>query len=113
MSSTSRSDVGSVYPETLAIPSGTTCILSPIAGQLGAILKYVSGGSLVILRNPEWFGSSQLIGTTTIGSTFAINNTYVVGTNEVINLSANQQLYLIATGSTCVASILRLRSNGT
>lgn len=111
--SSSREDVGSVYPELLAIPAGTTCVLSPIPGQVGAILKYVSGGSLVILRNPEWFGSSQLIGTTTVGSTFATANTYTVTANEIINLSANQTMFLIATGSTCVANILRLRSNGT
>ncbi len=111
--STSRDDVGSVYPETLAIPARVTCVLSPIPGQLGCILKYVSGGSLVILRNPEFFGNSNMIGTTTVGSTFAINNVYTIGANEIINLSANQFMYLTATGSTCVASILRLRSDGT
>lgn len=113
MSSSSRDDVGSLYPELLAIPAGVTAIISPIPGQLGGILKYVSGGSLVLLRNPEWFGSSQFIGTTTIGTTFSTANTYLVGTNEVISLSANQTLYLIATGSTCVANLLRLRSDGT
>lgn len=111
--SSSREDVGSVYPETLAIPAGVTCILSPIPGQLGAILKYVSGGSLVILRNPEFFGNSNMIGTTTVGSTFAINNLYTMGANEVMNLAASQFLYITATGATCVASILRLRSDGT
>ena len=108
--SSSRDDVGAVYPETLAIPAGVTCVLSPIPGQVGSILKYVSGGSLVLLRNPEFFGNSNMIGTTTVGSTFAINNLYTVGTNEIINLSANQFTYLTATGATCVASILRLRS---
>lgn len=111
--STSRNDVGSIYPELLALPAGVTAVIAPIPGQLGAILKYVSGGSLVLLRNPEFVGNSQFIGTTTVGTTFATANTYVVGTNEVINLSANQTLYLIATGATCVANILRLRSNGT
>lgn len=113
--SSSRDDVGSVYPELLAIPAGVTAIISPIPGQLGAILKYVSGGSLVILRNPEYVipGASNIVGTTTVGSTFSMANTYVLGANEIINLSANQQLYLFATGTTSVANLLRLRSDGT
>jgi len=103
--SSQRNDVANHYPELLALAPGVTAILAPIAGQLGAIIKYVSGGSLSILRNPEQ-------GITTVGSSFAISNLYTLGTNEVMNLNTNQSLYMIATGATCVVNVLRLRSIG-
>lgn len=108
--STIRQDVASFYPELLALPSGVTAVISPIPGQVGFILKYVSGGSLSLLPNP-----AVASGYSTVGSSFAVgaSNLYTLGTNEILSVSGNQFLYLLATGSTCVANILRLRSAGT
>lgn len=108
MSSTSRSDVFSNYPELLALPAGVTAVISSIPGQLGLILKYVSGGSLSVLRNPEPYA-----GTTTVGTSFATAGLYTLATTEILNVSMAGDMYLIATGATCVANMLRLRSQGT
>lgn len=109
--STIRDDVARIWPETLAIPSGVTCEVKPVQGQVGIVLKYVSGGSLSILattRNPN--GISFVQGTS--GCTFAISNLYTVGTNEILNISMCDSLFLLASGSTNVCSILRLRTLG-
>lgn len=105
MSGSGRDSVLTLYPEVLTLNPGVTSVVQPIAGQLGFILKYVSGGSLGILRNPE--GES---GATTVGASFATGGLYTVGSAEVLNVSQAGPLYLFATSATCVANILRLRS---
>ncbi len=99
--SADRDSVYAEYPEQLALPAGVTAPIPAIAGQIGIILKYVSGGSLSIV------GASN-----SIGSTYAIGQIYTVGTSEILNLNQSGTLYLLGSGSTCVAQILRLRSAG-
>ena len=96
-----RSSVYAEYPEQLALPAGVTAPILAIAGQVGIILKYVSGGSLSVV------GASNVI-----GSTYAIGQLYTLGTGEVLNISQSGTLFLQGGGSTCVAQILRLRGAG-
>lgn len=105
MSGSGRDDVKTLFPEVLTLATGVTSILQPIPGQLGVILKYVSGGSLGILRNPDTES-----GATTVGASFATSGLYTVGSAEVLNVSLAGPLYLFATGATCIANVLRLRS---
>ena len=96
-----RSNVFQSYPEQLALPNGVTAAILPMPNQLGFILKYVSGGSL------------SLIGYSSVnGTTFDMSNIYTVGTAEVINISQSSTLFLIGTGATCVAQMIRLRGAG-
>lgn len=104
MSSSSRSDVCQICPETIAIATGVTAAILPMPYQLGVILKYVSGGSLLFIGST----AAMTVGTVVYGSTYAINKTYVVGTSEVLNISATDTFYLQGSGSTTVCSILRL-----
>lgn len=113
--STIRDDVARLWPETLAIPSGVTCEVKPVDGQVGIILKYVSGGSLSILATSKnSVGQSFLRATT--GCSFALGNSlgtqYTLATSEIMNINMCDSLFLFATGATNVCSILRLRSVG-
>ena len=96
-----RLSVYAEYPEQLALPSGVTAPILAISGQVGVILKYVSGGSLSII------GASS-----SIGSTYATGQLYTLGTGEILNISQSGTLFLQASGATCVAQILRLRGAG-
>lgn len=100
-----RDDVFGIYPETIAIATGTTALIQPIPGQIGMILKYVSGGSLALV------GATFPIvadGVKYSGTTFAINNLYTLGTSEILNIDMSGPLYLYNTGgATVVASLLR------
>ena len=96
-----RDSVFAEYPEQLALPAGTTAPIKPVPGQIGLILKYVSGGSLSII------GASN-----SVGSTFAISQLYTLGTAEILNIAQSGTIYLLGSGSTSVAQMLRLRSAG-
>lgn len=109
--STIRDDVARLWPETVTIAPGITLEIKPIQGQVGYIMKYVSGGSLGILptsRNP--YGQSGIQSTT--GVSYLTTNIYTVGTNEILNLSMTDSTFVYATGATLVFSILRLRTIG-
>lgn len=105
--SSSRDDVFGYFPETLHIPAGVTCEIKPIAGQIGGIMKYISGGSFVILRTTE------ITGATTTGTSFTVNNLYVLGTSEIMSVAVSGSTWITATGATLVANVLRFRSIGT
>ena len=99
---TIRDEIGSAYPETLAIPPGVQCDISPMAGQNAITLKWVSGGSLTIV-------GTSMAG----GCTFAISNQYTLSTSEIHNSDLMGPLSLLASGSTTVCSILRYKTPGT
>jgi hypothetical protein len=96
-----RSAVYKQYPETLAIPTGVTALIPQMPHQVGVILNWESGGSLQIQ------GSSHIKGTT-----YATAQSYLLGTTEVLNVSLSGPLYLVATGATCVARLIRLLGAG-
>lgn len=99
----SHGDRGAVYlkhPEQLNLPAGVTAAILPMPGQIGSILKYVSGGSLSII------GASSAFGTT-----YGVSCIYTLGTGEIMNIAESGTIFLMASGSTCVAQLLRLRSS--
>lgn len=99
MSGNDRSAVYGMYAETLALPAGVTAEIKMLPNQIGVIFKYISGGSLSVV------GPSV-----SLGSTYAINQTYLLGTGEIQNIALSGSIYLLATGSTCVLSMERLLS---
>lgn len=99
MSSGNSDSVFSSYPETLAIPAGTTAVISALPGQINAILKWGSGGTLIIV------GASLAV-----GSTFSIAQEYIVGTAEAVSMDLRGSVSLLASGTTSVCYLLRSRS---
>lgn len=97
----SREDVFSAYPERIAIGPGVTADFPAIPGQNAIQIKWASGGSLLVA------GTSS-----TIGSTFAISNEYLVSTSEILSIDLSGTISLMASGATAVAYILRYRSAG-
>lgn len=94
-------DIHSLYPETLHIPTGATCTISPIPGQLSVTVKYGSGGTL-------WFQGASF----SSGSSFAVAQRYLIGSSDVLTFHGAGPFRLEATGATVVAYIVRGRSAG-
>lgn len=102
MSSQDTSSVYGILTETLVMAPSVTVMITPLPGQISATLKWFSGGSLSIT-------SASL---TSGGCTFASANAYLVGTTEVVNMNLAGNIYLMASGATCTAYLLRGRSAG-
>lgn len=96
-----RDDVFSHYPEKLVIGSGVTAEIPVIPGQNAALIKWASGGSLVIV-------GQSLSG----GCSYAVANEYLMGTNEIQFANMSGNIYLMASGSTVTCYLLRYRSAG-
>lgn len=98
-----EANVFGFLPTIIAVPAGATnsVLVSEQAGEVGGVLKYVSGGSLEILNCP--------VGTTLSGGSLqALAGTgYLLGTAESINFAGAARFYLCATGATAVAHLLR------
>lgn len=88
-----------VMAERLTIGSGLTAVISPIPGQNGFRLRYVSGGSLAI------FGMS-----TSSGCSFATSNLYTMTTTEVLDLKVSGPVTLFCAGVTTICDLLRTRA---
>lgn len=102
MSRSSGTDIQTLYPETLIIPSGASTLISPIAGQMSVVLKYGTGGSLSISNVSDSAGSS-----------LASAQLYIMGTSEILSMDTVGGFYLTATGATVTCYLLRGRSSGT
>lgn len=96
-----RSFIYSAYTEIFHLPAATTLVISALPGQNAGVIKHIAGGSLAIVG-----------GTTTLGTSYAVGNYYPMSTNETLNLDLSGPVVLVATGSTCVFSLLRGRSPG-
>lgn len=104
-------DVFAVFPETITMPAGTTIAINPIQGQLGIIMKYVSGGSLSIYGatyNTDILGATY----TTAGASYSTALLYTLGTSEILNIALSGKVNVLATGATLVFQVMRLRSQG-
>lgn len=91
----------SFFPETIFLPPATTLTIATVPGQQGIVLKWISGGSLQIL------GTTLAVGATAFGTTFASSQAYLLGTAEIISGDYGGNFNVIATGTTCVFSMLR------
>ncbi len=102
MASSSESILGLITSQ-VAIPAGATLAVfvenSPNQGAL--LLKYFSGGTL------EIHGTGN--GSTMPGASLAplIGTGYILGTSEVVALNGPTRFYLMATGSTAVACLMK------
>lgn len=99
MSSRNITDVKAFLPETFVVASGSSLQIKSVPNQLGIILKYVSGGSMLFT-----VPSLSITGMIS-GSSLA----YMVATTEILNTNMTGDFYLSAIGSTLTATILRLR----
>jgi len=96
-----RDDVGSVYPEQLAIGPGTQCDIIQMPGQNSISIKWMGGGSLSIV------GSSL-----SVGCTFAFANLYTLAITEIVNTNLMGTISLLASGVTTTVQVLRYKTPG-
>jgi len=96
-----RDEIFSHYPEKIVIGAGITAEIPVIPGQNAALVKWASGGSLLIV-------GQSLTG----GSTYAVENTYLLGTSEVQFSNISGSIFLMASGSTTTCYLLRYRTAG-
>jgi hypothetical protein len=102
MSGSDRDSVYGLYPETLAIPAGATFhMIRQMPYQTGIVLKYLSGGSIMVV-GPSFAA----------GSTYGISQGYGLGATEILQMPLSGPLYLQAVGTTSVLALLRTYSAG-
>ena len=117
----SAEDIYSVFPARVTVPPGSTqaIFVDVLSGQKAITIKYLSGGTLEIL--PATLGVSFVPGASTINGTYfihgstqtaamlgALNGTgYLMGTNEILNISGPCRFYLSATGATTLVTTIR------
>lgn len=102
MASSSESIFGVVTSQVVVPPGATNAVFVDVVPKEGAVLlKYFSGGTLEI--------HGSITGSTLPGATLAplIGTGYILSTSEVISLAGPTRFYLMATGSTAVACLLR------
>lgn len=112
-----EADIMGFTAALLTITAGATNALAinPCPGQVGNIVKYISGGTLEIhgapLYNPTIANSS----TAWAGASLvALQGTgYPMAVNETVPYDGAARYYLMATGSNVTVAILRgISSNG-
>ena len=117
----SAEDIYSLFPARVTVPPGATqaVFVDVLAGQKAITIKYLSGGTLEIL--PATLGASFSAGASTVNQNFffhgsthtaaalaLLNGTgYLMGTNEILNISGPCRFYLSATGATTLLTTLR------
>lgn len=102
MASSSDSIFGLGATQVIVPPGATNAVLvTNIAKESALIVKYFSGGTL------EIHGTSN--GSTMAGASLAplIGLGYIMGTSEAVNIAGPARFYLMATGSTAVACLLK------
>lgn len=97
-----RDDIGSCYPEQLVIGPGIQCDVVQMAGQNAITLKWLAGGSLLII-------GTSLAG----GCSFASANQYIMATSEILSMDLMGSVSLLASGITTTVSVLRYKTPGT
>lgn len=90
-----EADIHSVQSEALSVGMSALTGITSIPGMLATLIKYGSGGSLEI-------GGSDL----------TRGNAYLFTVGEALTLDSSGQIYLLATGATVTAYILRGKSAG-
>lgn len=101
--SSSSNDIFGVSPLSVAVPPGGSLAIyvEGLERQTSVLVKYFSGGTLEIHQ--------ALLGTTMAGASLnALQGTgYIFGTSEAVSVDGPARFYLMATGSTAVAKLLR------
>jgi hypothetical protein len=97
-----NNDIHSFLASTFVVGIGVTCRIGPVAGQMGLIVKLISGGTLSIVGAPEGFSNNP----------FAINTLYPIADGEILSLDNRGIIDFYVTGATCKFTILGSRSAG-
>lgn len=101
-------DLGRIYTETLAIPSGVTASFLTVPGLYGFAVEYISGGSLSV-GGPSFSLGASFIN----GSSFATSQLFTLATTNVFMVNDFVGSFnLIATGATAVCCLARVFTNG-
>lgn len=103
-------DISGLQPRQIAVGIGATnaVLVEGVGGQGGAMMKYISGGSCMIVQAPmgiSFGGATTWTGTSLIAE-LAANNVWPIG-SEIISLDGAARFYLMATGATAVVGIMR------
>lgn len=82
------------------LPTGASALLIQcLPGEVSGIIKYFSGGSLEIMNAP--------FGATSPGTSLAPGTGYLMGSGEAVTYTGAARYYLVATGATTQAYLLR------
>lgn len=104
----SQDDIFAYGATKLVVGPGATLALlvTGIAGEVGGILKYFSGGSLEIIgvTTGQSLTAAQMV--------TALGTGYLLGTTEIVNTDGNARYYLMALGATSIAYSLKGLSSG-
>lgn len=89
------------------VPPGATNaqFIDVVSREVGIVFKYFTGGTLEI--------QTAVNGTTMSGASLAglLGTGYILGTAEVMSIDGPCRFYLMATGTTATAHVLRGLSN--
>lgn len=108
-----REDIYGIFPIQYFVPPGASLalLIEPPAGENGIILRWISGGTLHLMRAGATVGGTYTgaeLGALYTGAT----STYVVSTSESINLGGAPRFYAAAIGTTSVFQVLRATGPG-
>lgn len=104
-----ENDVSALQPQIISVITGggSATLIGATAGQVGGILKWMSGGSLEIFYAPVGVSSGSQPAGGAAGS-----SGYLVGTAELVSVTGPARFYLVATGSNAVCHYLRAMGPG-
>lgn len=92
----------------IIVPPGMTlaALVTPMAGQVGALLKYLTGATLQIV--------GVAAGSTLTAAQLATSSGYILGASEIFQINGPASFYMAtATGTTHVISLVAAKSAGT
>lgn len=112
-----EADVLGFTNAVLTVQPGATLALlvTPVPGQVSTVLKYGAGGSLEIVGAPPPLSNINSPGTTVWAGSSLVTlqgTGYLLGTAEALSWDGSSRFYLIATGATATAYLLRGLSSG-
>ena len=90
-----RDEVFSLVAERVTLAPNTLRGITVVPGLNSIVVKYGAGGTLEIG-----------------GSSLTVGNGYVIGSGEAVNIQVSNTFYLICSGVTTTAFLLRGRSEG-
>lgn len=105
-----QNDITGFFATQLIVPSGATLaiLLQNNAFECNSIVKYFSGGSLELIGISGGYGNTYAG-----GSLVAMNGTgYLFGSGEAVSIGGPARYYLMATGATAVAYLLKGMGTG-